>query len=149
VNLTDPSGLQFGWDYGNFCSAGKKAICPPGSGPLKPIDAVDAACERHDCCHNRWWTCNPYHISKCSGALCQEVLDAWHFGCVQSWGTNDKKACECQIAALEIGLLFCPLTLLVRLGFPFGFDTSQTSATSPCAAAARPGLRDAMKEALE
>ncbi len=149
VNLTDPSGLMFGWGYGNFCGFSRKATYPPGSGPRKPIDAVDAACERHDCCQRSWWTCKSYHISKCSGALCQELLDAWHFGCAQSWGADKKKACACEIAALQAGTLFCGVTFVARLAQMFGFDVSQSRATSPCASVARPGLDDAIKAALE
>jgi hypothetical protein len=150
INLADPSGLLFGWGYGNFCGYSRRAACPPGTGPLMPIDAVDAACERHDCCHETWWSCNPLHLSKCSGALCQELLDAWHFGCAQSWGEDKKSACACEIASLQAGALFGGITVLVRLGLPIGiFDSSQSRPTSPRASVVRPGLDAAIKGALE
>jgi hypothetical protein len=110
LNGADPYGLLFGWGYGKYCGFSRRASCPPGSGP-PPDDALDAACERHDCCQCSWWTANPYHISKCSGQLCQESLDAWHFGCQQSYPKDDRKACDCEKAAVQVGLLFCRLAL--------------------------------------
>ncbi len=105
-NGTDPSGKFLGWGYGNYCGFSRAATCPPGSGP-RPIDHVDAACERHDCCQATIWTCNPYHLVKCSRALCLEVWDGWNFGCAQSWPNNMTKRDDCRRAAWDIMFVFC------------------------------------------
>jgi hypothetical protein len=102
VNLTDPSGL---YAYGNFCGSAKKARCPPGTGPLKPIDAVDAACERHDCCIPTWKQCWKWTI--CSAQICSEVWDAYFGGCAQSHPGDKAKIDACKQAANDIGTLFC------------------------------------------
>lgn len=102
ANNVDPSGL---YAYGNFCGLFQHANCPPGTGPKKPIDAVDGACERHDCCSGPWhaifyWGC-------CSARLCSELHDAYDFGCAQSYPGNKDKIEACKKAAMEIGWVFC------------------------------------------
>ena len=136
VIATDPSGLLLGFAYGRYCGYSGAARCPPGSGP-KPIDALDAACERHDCCQNRWWTCNPYHIAKCSCALCQEALDAWNGGWSQSHA-DDKKACACEKAAAMVGGFFCPLCPSKS------FSTEDATRPSRCQKALRPGIDEVL-----
>jgi RHS repeat-associated protein len=105
VNLTDPSGRLFGYGYGNFCGFSKKAHCPPGSSMVAPIDSVDAACERHDCCMARildLWKC-----TSCSAELCTGVWDAFYGGCAQSHYGNPARISACKQAATTIGSLFC------------------------------------------
>jgi hypothetical protein len=106
VNRTDPSGLLFGFGYGKYCGFSLKAFCPPGSGP-PPDDALDAACEKHDCCQCSWWTANPYHLMKCSLELCQGAKDAFNLGCKLSYPGDKKKACDCEKAATAVMFLFC------------------------------------------
>lgn len=106
INKTDPSGRLFGFNYGKFCGWSNRASCPPGTSGVDPIDALDAACEVHDCCQDTWWTCNPYHVIKCSVQLCLSANDAEKKGCDTS---PDPKACR--IAAGKVQLLFCALGL--------------------------------------
>ena len=104
---TDPTGMFLGYGYGNYCGYSRAARCPPGSG-VKPIDAVDAACERHDCCLARWYDC--WKVTSCDSKLCSEVYDAYDFGCVQSYPGDKKKQDACKDAASKIGAVFCWFT---------------------------------------
>lgn len=101
---TDPSGMLFGFGYGKYCGFSRRATCPPGTGP-KPNDAVDAACERHDCCLGRWYDC--WKLTSCDSKLCSEVFDAYDFGCAQSYPGDKKKQDACKDAASKIGAAFC------------------------------------------
>jgi len=100
----DPSGLLFGFGYGNYCGWSKRGQGGP------PIDALDAACKRHDKCQATWWTCNPYHLSKCSFALCDEASDAKRFGCAQSHPNDAAKRDPCIEASKKVAALFCTIT---------------------------------------
>ncbi len=104
-NATDPSGMLLGYGYGNFCGFSRRASCPPGTSVKKPIDAVDAACERHDCCLERWYHC--WKLTSCDAKLCSEVFDAYDFGCAQSYPGDKKKQDACKDAASKIGAVFC------------------------------------------
>jgi len=100
----DPSGLLFGYGYGKYCGYSRKASCPPGSGP-RPDDAIDAACERHDCCLKTGWDC--WKLTSCDSKLCSESFDAYNFGCAQSYPNDPKKRDACKDAAVTIGGAFC------------------------------------------
>jgi hypothetical protein len=104
VNVTDPSGLFVGWGYGNYCGWNRRAKCPPGSGP-KPIDAVDAACERHDCCVPSWKQC--WKWTFCSAQICSDIWDAYYFGCEQGHPGNQPSIDACKQAAQQVGSIFC------------------------------------------
>ncbi len=103
----DPSGLFdpfFGWNYGNYCGYNKRATCPPGSG-AKPVDAIDAACERHDCCLATLRDC--WKITSCDKKLCNEAHDAYNFGCKQSYAGNPAAVAACKKAAQDVAFAFC------------------------------------------
>ncbi len=117
---TDPSGLDpfFGWEHGNYCGWNKRAKCPPGSpGQPKPVDSLDAACEIHDCCQARWWTCNPLHLAFCSSDLCAAASESWYVEC-NSTAADKPSSDACEVAALQVMALFCPLGLAFG-GIPF------------------------------
>jgi hypothetical protein len=97
VIRSDPSGLFFGWGYGNYCGWSRNGQ----NGP--PIDATDTCCQAHDNCQATWWTCNPYSIWSCSNDLCH---------CAEKAATTGCKTLECRRAAREIQVLFCPLGLV-------------------------------------
>ena len=104
----DPTGLLFGWGYGNYCGWSRRGQKGP------PVDALDAACKRHDKCQASWWTCNPYHLAKCTGLLCSDAIKARRFGCAQSH-TSSIKRHECRKAAFDVIALFCPFSNSVWL----------------------------------
>ena len=88
----DPSGELL--TYGFWCGA-------TNSGGGAPIDAIDAACQRHDRCLARWYHCVKWF--HCAHKLCQESLDAWNSGCAQSHPNDLKK---------QRGFLACGSTCL-------------------------------------
>ena len=113
TGATDPSGLFdpfLGWEYGNYCGWNKRGKDPnnPGGPLLPPIDALDAACKRHDNCQATWWTCNPIDLQRCSCALCKDAADAWYRMCL-STSENYEKSLACERAALQVMAAFCPL----------------------------------------
>lgn len=110
TTLVDPSGLLLGYGYGNFCGFSRNpgGMCPAGTGPKKPIDAVDAACERHDCCLNRLRDC--WKVTSCNAQLCSEVWDAYFGGCQQSYRNDPAKVKDCKTAACTIAGTFCWLS---------------------------------------
>jgi len=95
----DPSGLLFGFSYGNFCGWDERGQGGP------PIDFLDRACKRHDQCQATWWSCNPYHIFKCSLDLCLDADDAVTRGCA----SDSSNPAKCIEAAKQIKRLFCAL----------------------------------------
>lgn len=115
VKYTDPSGLLIGWAYGNYCGWSRR-------GPGAPIDATDAACQRHDQCQATWWTCNPWHIFYCSYVFCTELLDVLkRRRCDQSYpipdplgkysnAAQDKRRQACKDAARKVAALFCTIS---------------------------------------
>ncbi len=104
TRLTDPSGLF--WAYGRHCG--------PQSSRRAPIDTLDRACQVHDGCHNSWWTCNPYDIARCARPLCDAAVSAATHDCALDYGGNLPAKEKCQVAAIQIATVFCPL------GYPFG-----------------------------
>lgn len=99
-NAVDSSGLFLGWNYGSYCGWSKR-------GPGAPIDALDSCCQDHDNCQDTWWTCNPYHIIKCSIDLCECAKKAESTGCTTA---------ACKNAAKWVQILFC------TVGNPFDTD---------------------------
>jgi RHS repeat-associated protein len=56
VATLDALGLMFGWGYGNYCGFNRRADladCRSENPNPPPIDEVDAACFKHDCCLGR------------------------------------------------------------------------------------------------
>jgi hypothetical protein len=69
IVATDPQGLFAA--HGNFCGPTRAAGCngnQPHPGNPAPIDALDAACEQHDCCLATWKDCLKFYPCNC--ALC-------------------------------------------------------------------------------
>lgn len=113
INMTDPSGLEgiedwnpLTFTYGSFCgllnygAAGSKKA---------PIDAVDAACQKHDVCLGPL----NYNWCSCSAKMCDALVDGYEFGCKQSYA-GIKNADErqfridnCKRAAQKMSILFC------------------------------------------
>jgi RHS repeat-associated protein len=83
MNRADPTGLFFGFGYGNYCgySRSPEGRCDstwrwPGSGRrgAPPIDEVDAACLWHDCCLFSWWKVILYpRRCYCNLSFCSQV----------------------------------------------------------------------------
>ena len=107
TSYIDPSGLLLGFNYGNYCGWS-------AAGPGFPIDALDAACQRHDKCQATWSTV--FKLGWCSQQLCDEAWDAYKFGCRQSYTCKDKTSiANCKEAAYWVAQLFC---IIPPPGFP-------------------------------
>lgn len=63
----DPFGLLLGFGYGNWCGWSR-------SGPGDPIDAVDAACQKHDNCLATWADACKFKF--CNVRFCKDVAKA-------------------------------------------------------------------------
>ncbi|AMV40969.1 putative deoxyribonuclease RhsA (plasmid) [Planctomyces sp. SH-PL62] len=109
VNKVDPSGLFLGWGYGNFCGWSKQAACPPFMDPREPVDIVDAACQRHDCCIGSGYISGWCNWRHCTLALCDQVKDAFVWQCQAEYGLDDTqyRYRQCTLAAASIALGLC------------------------------------------
>jgi RHS repeat-associated protein len=63
----DPLGLFAGFGYGNYCGWSRR-------GPGDPIDAVDAACQKHDNCLATWADACKFKF--CNIRFCSDVAKA-------------------------------------------------------------------------
>jgi len=77
----DPSGLRIGlWGYGEYCGLFLIAPCLGVDQPrpgINPIDDIDAACAKHDCClMTAVEFANPCRQFSCNWALCTAIKNA-------------------------------------------------------------------------
>lgn len=91
-------------NYGHYCGPTRRATCdedePDFTPPLpKPIDLLDLACAKHDCCLRSVprYCITPIH-KECNKAICAAVL-------APNVCKNSPKPKECATFALRAGLL--------------------------------------------
>lgn len=83
TRATDPTGLFL--NYGNYCGLSR-------NGPGAPVDAIDAACKKHDAClATAWDWANPVKQCVCNIQFCIDAVDARDGGCNAS---ADPIACK-------------------------------------------------------
>lgn len=103
IDRLDPSGLLFGYSYGKYCGFNNR-------GPGVPIDALDAACKKHDqCLGTVWQFINPINQGCCNAALCADAKKALQSGCAADWAGDPAKQKECEGNAMIVSGAFCAL----------------------------------------
>jgi RHS repeat-associated protein len=100
----DPTGLLFGWGYGNYCGWSLRG---QNGGP---IDALDDACKDHDGCLATWKECPKFF--GCNLTLCIAASDARGSGCAQSYPNDPAKRNACKSAAYDVMMLFCTISFV-------------------------------------
>jgi RHS repeat-associated protein len=125
-----------GWGYGWYCGLSRKGPPRGWIHRFKPIDPLDASCQKHDSCLAQfWWDfCDPYKQFTCDFVLCNDAQIALASGCSDAYPTSDPydlySLWMCMQAARDLIRLYCTLTIRnpsrwkrvypIHVPYPFG-----------------------------